>query len=357
MKKLIYYFIGVMVLMGVLGILFTMYIFNKVSDPEKLIDGFTSKSPVFSSGTFSEDGKYFAYTYQEEVNKPDVDGSITMRGFSYPSYFQIIETQTGKKLLSKPFETKKSNQLYVICLKDNAIWLMKNDGKHQLALFDIHKNDFKFQFGELEQLNPNISWINNYSFFYNTSSQPGLILEAHDKRYYCIDPTTGKASIIQGQFPRIDYNRPNNLQVSSNNSDNIFQTKKINGNRQNIILDKGKISSEDDFIEAKFLMLDKGKTDDYYKEKITFYNNFFFVLSPTSSDEKEKTELAMLDKNTLKTKWKINLPQNALKTFIPKYNNERFFLKDNLLFISNNDYFMSLDVNTGKITQQISLFK
>lgn len=357
MKKLIYYIIGVMVFMGILGVLFTMFIYNKVSDPDKLMDGFFSKSPVFSSGTFSEDGKYFAYTYQEEVNKPDVNGSVTMRGFSYPSYFQIIETQTGKKLLSKPFETKKGNQLYIICFSENAIWLMKNDGKHQLALFDINKNDFKYKFGELEQLNTNISWANNYSFFYNTSTHPGLILEANDKRYYCIDPTTGKASIIQGQFPRIEYNRPNDLQVSSNTSDRIFHTKRINGSRQSIFLDRGKISSEDDFIEAKFLMLDKGKTIDYFKEKITFHNNFFFVLSPISSDDDVKMELAMLDKNTLKTKWKINLPQNALKTFIPKYNNERFFLKESQLLVSNNDYLMSLDLNKGNIIQQISLFK
>lgn len=90
LKKIIYSFVGISLLMTMGGML--------------------TNVPVFKTGTFSEDGNYFAYTYTPEIEKPDVDGSITMRGFGYPTYFQVMETATGKRLVDNPYNTNPSTR-------------------------------------------------------------------------------------------------------------------------------------------------------------------------------------------------------------------------------------------------------
>ncbi|MBS1744862.1 MAG: hypothetical protein JST21_01695, partial [Bacteroidetes bacterium] len=62
------------------------------------------------------------------------------------------------------------------------------------------------------------------------------------------------------------------------------------------------------------------------------------------------------DKATLQTVWKIQLPQKELKTFIPNYSFERFYIKGNQLLVTNNDYLMSIDLDKGTIAQKTELY-
>lgn len=319
-----------------------------------------SNVPVFQSGVFSEDGNYFVYTYRLEVEKPDVDGSITMRGFAYPTYFRVIETATGK-VVNKTYESGKHDQMYVVCAEANWVWLLKKvEGQEsQIALYDLARQKFKYEFGELEKLNPSVDWKKTYSFYSNNSEQKGLILEANDKRYYRIDPNTGKTETVQGKFEMLNYIIANDFQVSDRSSD--FDEDIINGSRQSITTNSGKTVSQDDFIEVNYLVLDKNKkvVPEHYHEdpSITYYKNNFFVLSPLTSDNQKDMELAMLDKITLKTVWKLKLPQRELKTFTPNYGFERFFLKGNQLFATNNDYLMTINLENGKILKQEDLYE
>ena len=315
--------------------------------------------PTFKSGIFSEDGKYFAYTYQPEIEKPDVDASITIRGMGFPTYFQVMETATGKKLTESQYKTGKSDQMYVIWSEGDEVWLMQSVYKkgNQLALYDMNANKFRFDFGELEKLNPNVDWKSTNRFFINNSGKQGLLLEANDKRNYRIDPNSGKAEIVSGELKMVDYNFAKDFQVSDRNSSRQFDTKEINGSRQSITANNGKTISQDDFIEVHFLTLYKNKTAAAHSDApLTFYKNYFFVLSPIASDNEVDMELAMLDKNTLKTAWKIQLPQKKLKTMIPNYGFERFFIKGDEMLVSNNDYLMTIDLNNGKIIKQENLF-
>jgi len=316
-----------------------------------------SNTPVFKTGMFSEDGNYFAYTYQPEVEMPDMDASITIRGMGFPTYFQVMETATGKKLTDKQYKTEKSDQMYVVWTEGDLVWLMQSvyHKGNQLALYDMKANKFHYPFGELEKLNPNVDWKSTNRIFINTTAQKGLLLEANDKRNYRIDPNTGKAETVSGKLEMVNYDANKDFQVSDGNADRQLGKKEINGSRQSITTNNGKTVSQDDFIEMKYLTLSKNKTENY-APPITYYKNNFFVLSPIASDNKADMELAMLDKSTLKTIWKIQLPQKKLKTMIPHYESERFFIKDDQMLVTNNDYLMTIDLSNGKIVKQENLY-
>lgn len=363
-KKFHIIFIGGFVLIFALTFLGRKLMNNAISNfTSGKMDGLgslmgISNVPVFQSGVFSEDGNYFAYTYHPEIEKPDVKGSIKIQGFAYPTYFRIMETTTGK-VVNKPIESGKHDQMYVLCTESNWVWLMKKvEGQEtEIALYDLASQKFKYEFGELEKLNTSIDWKKTYSFYSNNTLQKGLILEANDKRYYRIDPNSGKAETVQGKFEILNYNFAKDFQVSDRSADRQYSTKEINGSRQSITINNETIISQDDFIEVQYLTLTKNKFSLGQDAPITYYKNNFFVLSPLTSDTKKDMELAMLDKTTLKSIWKIQLPQKELKTFIPNYSFERFYIKDNQLLVSNNDYLMTIDLAKGTIVKQGNLYE
>lgn len=316
------------------------------------------RTPVFQSGFFTEDGNYFVYTYQPEVEKPDEDVSVTMHGFAYPPYFQVIDCNTGKKLLKQPFDGDKDNQMYVLWEQDGLVWMLRREYHkgNSIALYDLEANKFRFGFGELEKLNPDVSWKENSRYLLNTTSKKGLIVKANDLRNYLIDPNTGRAEIIQGRFDPLDFSFTIDYQVSDLSGNKQYEKEQINGSRESIIGKKNKVVSADDFIEVKYLTLSKNKKMPD-EAPITFYKDNFFVLSPVNADSKVNMELAMLDRNTLETVWKLQLPQERLKTFIPRYGYERFFIKGDQLLAGNNNYWMAVDLSSGKIVKQENLYE
>lgn len=363
-KKFNVFFVVILVVTTAGIFLFNTFLGKKISSftselGGSLTDGFMSAVPEFQSGFFSEDGRYFVYTYRPDVEMPDVDASITIRGVSFPSYFQVMDCQTGEKVLKQAFDVGKHTQLYVIWEEAGDLWLGKvEDGKMTLALFDLKTHDFRYRFGELEKLNPAVDWRSNHSFYINNTAEKGLLLEGNDKRYYRIEPATGKAVTIKGDLKAIDYNAPRDFQVSLMYGRGDFGITQINGRRESIVSANRKVISQDDFIEVKFLTLSKNKTGERYdKMAITYYKDFFFVLSPTASDNKVDMELSMLNKNSLKTVWKVLLPQKTLKTIIPTYGNERFCVNGDELLVANNNYLMSIDLSSGKMKRQQSLYE
>ncbi len=363
-KKFYIIFFGGIVLFLGLSFLWAKFLKNKISDfTNGKMEGMgslmgLSNMPVFKTGMFSEDGNYFAYTYQPEVEMPDVDASITIRGMGFPTYFQVMETATGKKMLDDPYKSDKTYPIYVVWTEDDLVWLMQYDFKkgNLLALYDMKANKFRFDFGELEKLNPNVDWKSTNRFYINTSAQKGLLLEANDKRNYRIDPNTGKVETVSGKLEMVDYDANQDFQVSDRNADRQFGKKEINGSRTSITTNNGKTVSQDDFIDVQYLTLSKNKTENY-DASVTYYKNNFFVLSSIASDNEIDMELAMLDKSNLKTIWKIQLPQKKLKTMIPTYGYERFFIIDDQMLVSNNDYLMTINLSNGKIVKQENLYE
>lgn len=361
-RKFTIYAFGLLAFSTLFYFLFQSFLSKVVPDISSLKNGMgmfsLSPTPVFQSGVFSDDGQNFIYTYQPEVEMPDVKGSVTIRGYSYPAFLQIINTANGNTKSAPIYETAKGDQLYIVGAQGDEVWIMESvyhEGT-RLALYDLKAGKFRFEFGSLEKLNPSELKGETRLFYVNNTAQPGLIFEGNDKRYYRIDPTTGKATVAKGKFELYDYNRPTEFQVSDRND--TYRTETINGERMSIAGKGGKPISEDDFIEVKYLTLSKNKTAGAYSNDIplTYYQNNFFVLSPVTVEDNKDMELAMLDKNTLKTVWKILLPQKQLKTIIPKYDSERFFIKGNQMLVTNNDNLLTLDLSNGKILSTHSLY-
>lgn len=329
-------------------------------DFSKIGNGFLSSVPVFKSGIFTDDGKHFVYTYNDEVEMPDVKGSVQLRGFSYPSYFQVINTATGKKDKNPIYETSKGAQMYVLWSEGNAVWLLKNEsgGKNELALYDITTRKFVFEFGKIEKLNASILSSGAEFFYINSTDEKGLIIEGNDKRFYRINPTTGIAELVQGKFEGLySYNLSSDFNLSKRSEIIDYTTENINGNRESITTKdrNNKLISQDDFIDVNFLTLDKNKNI-LNNVSLTYYNHNFFVLTRKTTKSNQEQELYMLNKNTLKTEWKLYLPQKKLKTIIPRYYNERFCIKGEKMFITNNNYFLTVDLNSGEIVKKVNLY-
>lgn len=358
-RKIIIPLIIFLVLPIAVGLFFYQKFSNLFPDSMKM-GGIMSNVPVFNSGLFSDDGNYFAYTYRPEIVKPDFDGSITIRGLGYPVYFQVMETSTGKSMIEDQYKTGKSDHLNVVWTEGDLVWLKeyKYHEGDRLALYDLKANKFRFTFGELEKLNPNISWNNSPRIYINSTSKKGLCLEGDDKRFYQIDPKSGKVEIIQGNLETVNYDYATDFQTDNLSYISDYATTQINGNRESITNSNKGLISEDDFMSVNGLTLTKNKKEG--TSPLTYYKDNFFILSPILSkgDQSDKDkELSMLDKNTLKTVWKLQLPQKELKTLIPNYGYERFYIKENLLFVTNNNYLLKIDLEKGKIVEQFELFK
>ncbi len=344
----------ILAFLAVAGILYSI---NKSGGLSNLI---LSSTYTFDSGRFIQDGKFFAYTYHGEVEMPDVDGSVTIRGFSYPGYFQIIETSSGEKIHHTAYSTKKGERIFIADHNDSLIWMVqsKNNQYIQLLAYEIAAKKFRFQAGDLQKINTDIQWSSYLKLYQTTSSSEyGIILEADDNRLYYIDPITGKATLATGKYQSIDYLSNQNIQTTSTSQQIPYKTKEINGHRQSIISPNGNTISNDDFISAQFILNPLTELDMYDKRTLMKYNHHFFVISPIATHNPIDMELAMIDEQTLKTQWKIQLPQLRLKTIIPNYNHELFQIRADTLRATNNNFIITLDLSSGKILQQESLYE
>lgn len=352
-NKIIVIMLGIMVLTTVGGILFTRFISSVVSD--NMMGSWLSKVPVFQTGVFTDDGSYFVYTYKPQVVKPNVDANVMIKGGASPTYFQIIETATGK-ILDSPYESGKFVWLSVVWTEGNLVWLYEdpNKGESSLALYDINARKFRFNFGEIEKLNPSIPGFTR-RFFINTTNENGLLVEAADKRYYRIDSETGIAENIKGKFSLLDFNS-HRFHVSSHSIHPDYRKVNINGSRESIKHNKSEVVSEDDFIKVNYLTLDRNKKfeDD---APITYYNDHFFVLSPVIDGNEKDKILTAINRTSLKTLWTLSLPQEEGKHFIPNYENERFYINENQMYVTNNDYLLVIDLDRGIIKRSTKLFQ
>ncbi len=308
----------------------------------------------WESGMFSPDGKYYVYTYSNMfITQYSKKGGSTTRIGSITYYIQTIDCITGKKLLEKPFES------------DETFWISNIDGNYAVfqsydvgqgynspAIFDLKSKKMRHTAEETRKLNPTIPMKMVNSYFYNVNGKENFVFEGNDGRKYVINPETGKVSKGLGEYERLEDKNGNCYQTGNMMEGYSFS----NGKRNKIF--KGSwgnpdVLSNDDFLQPKFLMINK--IDMTSEETSTFYDNHFFILSSISDNDKKERLLTMIDNTSLKTKWSIALPQGNQE--MNRYNNERFFLKDNQLFLANSTYLMNIDLDKGKIVKQTELFK
>lgn len=317
-------------------------------------DAIGNQKPEWQSGMFSPDGKYYVYTYGQVF----VTQYQKRRGASFSSgiltnYLQIMDCATGKKLLEKAFKSKEMINVKTIEGNQVALWSYKiGESQYMPAVFDLGLLAMKFSAEDLKKLNPTVPMKNVNLYFQNTTSQPGIIFEGDDGRKKIINPETGMISDISGDFERVDDKSGNCYQTD--NSVKGFST--TTGTRRKITKRNsraGEIESTDDFLSPEFLTIEKNARTN--ESELTLYNNHFFILSPISTNDKKQMQLTLLDLNTLKTKWTLELTQGDMQK--NKYNNERFSLQGNKLYVANSTNLLAIDLDQGIITATHPLFE
>lgn len=307
-----------------------------------------TQPPVWQSGMFSPDGKYYVYTWTEFfVNQYSKRGNATFRSGSSTTYLQIIDCTNGKKLLDKPL--KSPEMLTIADIENNHVWLVSYEISKRWgpALFNLDSMRMTFSAKDLMNINPAIPMkMQVISFYNNNSGKTGGVFEAADGRQYLIDPQTGKFSETPASREMI-YEKDENCYQTSNSIEDIS----MSGNTRRKLL-KGKLESHDDFISPKFLALEKREEDMH--DEPTIYKNNFFVLSPSFTTDKKEMQLTCLDKDNLTTQWAIALPQNENEDHT--YDKERFFLRGDQMLVANTSGICVIDLQKGSITTTYTLF-
>lgn len=312
-----------------------------------------NQPPKWQSGMFTPDGKYYVYTYgQVFVTQYRKRGGSTFSSGVLTNYLQVIDCTSGKKILEKPFKSKQMINIETIEGNQVALWSYKiGENQYSPAVFDLSSLQMKFSAEDLKKLNPNVPLKNVNFYFKNTSSDAGIIFEADDGRKKIINPQTGIITNISGEFERVDVKSGTCYQTES--SINGYSTttgtrrKIIKGNARN-----GETFSTDDFISPEFLVINQdSQTND---SELTLFDNNFFVISPISTSDKKQMQLSMLDQNSLKTKWILELPQGEVES--NNYNNERFSLLGNKLYVANSTNVIVIDLEKGVIAASYPLF-
>lgn len=312
-----------------------------------------NQPPKWQSGMFTPDGKYYVYTYgQVFVTQYNKRGGATFSSGILTNYLQIIDCAYGKKLLEKPYKSKEMINIETIEGNQVALWSYKiGESQYSPAVFDLSSLKMKFCAEDLKKLNPNVPLKNVNSYFKNTSSQPGIIFEADDGRKKIINPETGIITNISGEFERADVKSGTCYQTDRSikgfGTTNGTRKKIKKGNARN-----GETLSTDDFLSPEFLTIDQDSRTN--EGALTLFDNHFFIISPISTSDKKQMQLTMLDFNTLKTKWILELPQGEMES--NNYNNERFSLQGNKLYIANSTNVIVIDLEKGMITANYPLF-
>lgn len=308
------------------------------------------QKPALFSGVFSNDARYFAYTYYitHVTNYSRRGGSTFSSGYS-KYYLQIVDLKTGEKIIKHP--KRHSGSLSVNHIENNNVWLKlfhSADNYSVPCMYSISNNSYTFDDDDLLNLNAGTFSDENNSnihFFENKTGKPGAVIEGIDGRQYLVDPITGKATLINSN--NSDNAFWNNVMWQKSTSVNDFE---FRGNTRKIVLTKrrGKepVQSERDFIEPEFLTLDA--TSPIADDKLTICDNGFFVYSQKTTNSKMSKLLSMLDYQTLKERWTIEIPidENANAPFFDK---ELFAINGNILYVANKSNLIAIDASNGKI--------
>lgn len=305
--------------------------------------------PEWSSGMFSPDGKYYVYTFSVFfVNQYSKRGNATFRSGSSTSYLQIIDCKTGKKLLKEPL--KSANLLTISNIENNHVWLVsyKISKFWAPALFTIDDLKMTFSAEDLMKINPSVPMkMKLINFYENPTGNSGGIFEAVDGRQYLINPETGKFIITTASTERIEKKDADCYQLS----DRIEDIRLGTGTRKKLM--KGKIESKEDFINPRFLTLDN--TDQKMKAPLTIYKNNFFVLSNVFTSDNIEKQLSCIDKDSLKMKWSITIPQKENDG--KNYNKERFFIEGDQMLVANTLNLCRIDLQSGRVIATYALFE
>lgn len=314
------------------------------------------QQPRLFEGKFSPSGRYYAYVFQETfVYSYSRNSGSTISQGTFTDKLQVIDTQTGAKLLDKPIAPEKFDCVYprVADVNDHYV-AVECRGAHSTAMapavFSIADRRITLDSAQVAERSGTAAVVGvGVADFRRSPSDPDAFLfEGQDGRLYRLDPTTGRAQPTQEAAERVD-----------ERMDSVLGGEPPKGLREEgdarkvYMREFGSLRSQDDFLDPKLLYF-AGNGEHESFPPATLVDGGFLVLSRQSKDDDQHLTLTMVDADTLKTRWSTPLPQ-ALPDWADRFETEQFLRQDGTLLIANSSQLLRVDLSSGRLLANVPL--
>jgi len=311
------------------------------------------QAPALSGGMFSAGGKYFAYVYVVRwIHSYQRTGGRTVSTGTFRPYLQVIDTDSGRKLLERPLQPDCSyprigdvneSHVLVTCMAAGR------DTRDRPApfVFDLATGKVRVDSGTVAERNPGGLLGGADSTFRDPAAPEALIVEGKDGRNYRLDPSSGVATVTSGELVRLQsgisgFHQACHLPAGLHES---------GGTRRHIERDKA-LRSQDDFLDPRFLCVDSGQRDSL--AVATDIDGGLLVLSRTSTQDAQDKLLTLLDRTTLKTRWSTPLPQPR-GDWAGRFDSEKFARRGRRVLVANASRLLDIDLASGRILRDTAL--
>lgn len=306
-------------------------------------------------GDFSASGRYYAYIYQSAfIYSYERKGGSTVRRGSNTNYLQVVDTASGRKLLDEPLEIDSSDCTFPQLGMANDAYVVLACGAHadeSLApmVFSIAAKTVTQTGAALLERNPGMALDGaRFTDFRRDPQQPDAILfQGKDGRTYRLHPETGAAQVATDEFEsfrgishQLDGRLPKELEEAGD------------GRRYIVHRDDPARRSQSDFLEPEYLFLTA--ENGTYEYPATLIDGGFLALSKTDKTSDQHKLLALVDADTLATRWSTPLPQRR-GDWAGRFDQERFLWQGNQLLIANASQLLTIDLASGKIVTNVDL--
>lgn len=315
-----------------------------------------TQTPGLGGGMFSPSGKYFAYIYQvTTINSYQRTGARTVSSGWFTTYLQVIDTDSGQKLLDKPLKRPcgyarigdvSETSVLVTCMAAGS------DTKNPPSplIFDIGTRAIAVGSKTVAANNPPGLLAGLYSTYRNAQTAGIFIVEGADGRKYRLDPQTGKAFRVSGEFEPLPAGISGFYQGCS-----LPQGLQEDGDTRRYIQrgwKQGSLRSQDDFLDPEFLCIDAWTFSP--SEEASDIDGGFLVLSCSRTDNQQHKLLTLVDRATLKTRWSTSLPQPR-GDWAGNFRAEKFARRNGQLLVANASLLLRIDPKNGRIVQTTHL--
>lgn len=311
------------------------------------------QAPALSGGMFSPGGQHFAYVYRVTwIHSYQRSGGRTVSSGSFRSYLQVIDTDSGRKLLDRPLRPDcgyprigdvNESHVLVTCMAAGR------DTREKPApfVFDLATGKVRVDSGTVAERNPGGLLGGADSTLRDPAAPEAFILEGNDGRNYRLDPSSGVATVTSGELVRLEsgisgFHQACHLPAGLHES---------GGTRRYVERDKA-LRSQDDFLDPQYLCVDSGHRDSL--AAATDIEGGLLVLSRTSTQDAQDKRLTLLDRSTLKTRWSTPLPQPR-GDWAGRFDSEKFVRRGRRVLVANASRLLDIDLASGRILRDTAL--
>ena len=316
------------------------------------------QAPAINGGMFSPSGKYFAYTTMvTTIYSYQRTGGRSVSTGTFKTYLQVIDTDTGQKLLDKPLKSPCSYPR-IGDVSETAVLVMcmaaGEETKHPPSpfVFDIATRAIGVDSKTVAAGNPEGLLAGKTEVYANAGSRGQFIVEGSDGRKYRLGPQTGKAERVEGTFSPLvvgvfgfyqGCGLPDGLSEQGDSRRYIQRG-----------FDAGSQRSQDDFLKPEFVCVDAWEISP--SADASDVDGSILVLSRTNTEDAQRMLLTLVDRRTLKTRWSTPLPQTR-GNWANQYEQEKFWQRNGQLLVANASQLMAINPKDGAILHTTQLLE